>query len=212
MTDDHKEPLFNAPWPAVLLAVAIVAAYVWQLSAGGDALVERYAVSASALRDGRYGVLVTSLFLHGGWAHDLGNAVFALAFATPVSRRMGTDPMGSAMFFIFYLVCGLISGLAFAASHWADASIAAGASGAVAGCMGAASRLMGPGPGLAPFRSRPVVSMAVAWLGVNALFGLFLVGWAPGSGGAPLAWEAHLGGYAAGLILIGPTLWFLGRA
>jgi hypothetical protein len=54
--------------------------------------------------------------------------------------------------------------------------------------------------------------MAVAWLGVNALFGLFLVGWAPGSGGAPLAWEAHLGGYAAGLILIGPTLWFLGRA
>ncbi len=204
--------MFNAPWPAVVLAGAIVAAYVWQINAGGDALLEQYGLSAAALREGRYGVLITSLFLHGGWAHDLGNAAFALAFATPVARRMGADAKGAAIFFIFYLVCGLISGLVFAAFHGSDATIAAGASGAVAGCMGAASRLMGPGPGLAPFRSRPVVSMALAWVGVNAIFGLIFVGWSPGSGGAPIAWEAHLGGYAAGLLLLAPALWLLGKS
>lgn len=203
--------MFNAPWPALVLVAAIVISYVWQLQAGGPALVEHYAVGAPALKAGRYGVLITSLFLHGGWAHALGNAVFALAFATPVSRRMGTDAKGASLFFIFYLLCGLLSGLAFAAAHWGDDSVAAGASGAIAGCMGAASRLMGGGPRLASFRSQPVVSMALAWVGVNALFGLVFVGWAPGSGGAPMAWEAHLGGYAAGLVLLAPFLKLLGR-
>ncbi len=211
MTSESKEPVFNAPWPALVLTLAIIAAYVWQRSAGGDAWIDPYAVSGLAMQQGRYGVLITSLFLHGSWAHALGNAVFALAFATPVARRMGTDAKGAAIFFIFYLVCGMISGLTFAACHWGEASGAIGASGAVAGCMGAASRLMGPGPRLAPFRSRTVISMAAVWLGVNALFGLVLVGWAPGTGGAAMAWEAHLGGYLAGLLLLQPTLWLLGR-
>ncbi len=211
MTSEAREPVFNAPWPALVLTAAIVAAYVWQQQLGTPELVEHYAVGAPALRSGRYGVLITSLFIHGGWAHALGNAVFALAFATPVSRRMGTDAKGSAVFFIFYLVCGLISGLVFAAFHWSDGNLAAGASGAIAGCMGASSRLMAGGPGLASFRSQPVLSMALAWIGVNALFGLIFVGWAPGSSGAPMAWEAHLGGYAAGLLLLGPMLRLLGR-
>lgn len=211
MASEAKEPVFNAPWPALVLALSIVAAFAWQQHLGGQAWIEPYAVGAPAIRAGRYSVLVTSLFLHGGWPHALGNALFALAFATPVARRMGTDAKGAAMFYIFYLVCGLASGLAFVAAHWNDESVAAGASGAVAGCMGAASRLMGEGPGLAPFRSRPVVSMALAWILINAIFGLVFVGWAPGSGGAPMAWEAHIGGYFTGLLLLAPLLRLLGR-
>lgn len=203
--------MLNAPWPAVALALAILGAYLWQTHAGSEALLAQYGVSAPALREGRYGVLLTSLFLHGGWGHAAGNAAFALAFATPVCRAMGADAKGAAMFFIFYLLCGLLSGLAFALSHWGDEALAAGASGAVAGCMGATSRLMGGGPGLAPFRSRPVMSMALSWLAVNAIFGLAFVGWAPGSAGAPMAWQAHLGGYLAGLVLFAPFLSLLGK-
>ncbi len=211
MSSETREPVFNAPWPALCLVAGIVGAYAWQAHVGDPGWVGRYAVGAPALRAGRYGVLLTSLFLHGSWAHALGNALFALAFATPVSRRMGTDAQGAALFFIFYLVCGLMSGLVFAAAHWNDEAVAAGASGAIAGCMGATSRLMSGGPGLAPFRSQPVLSMALSWVGINVLFGLVFVGWAPGSAGAPMAWEAHLGGYAAGLLLLAPALQLLGR-
>lgn len=211
MTEERREPLINAPWSALVLVGSIIVAYAWQRLSGADALITQYGVSGAALRQGDYAVLVTSLFLHGGWPHVLGNAAFGLAFATPVARRMGADAKGGAIFFIFYLFCGVLSGLVFALHHWGDAEVAVGASGALAGCMGATSRLMGPGPQLAAFNSPPVVSMAAAWIGINLVFGLFLVGWAPGSGGAPLAWEAHLGGYMAGLILIGPSLRLLGR-
>ncbi|MDR3506650.1 MAG: rhomboid family intramembrane serine protease [Caulobacteraceae bacterium] len=204
--------MIKAPWPVLALVAAIIAAFAWEQGPAPPEVVEHYLISSAALREGRYGALVGSLFLHGGWAHALGNAAFALAFATPVCRRMGRDARGVVSFFVFYLLCGVISGLTFALAHWHDAAQAAGASGAIAGCMGAASRLMGPGPGLAPFRSSPVVSMAVAWLVANVLFGLIFVGWAPGAGGAGMAWEAHLGGYVAGLFLIGPALRLIGRA
>ena len=71
--------------------------------------------------------------------------------------------------------------------------------------MGASSRLLDPqagSGGLAPFTSRTVVGMALAWGFINLLMAF---GWiAVGGGGAPIAWEAHLFGYAAGLLLIGP--------
>jgi len=203
--------MFNAPWLVLVLIGALLAAYGLQTLIGPDALAAQFGVSGEALRAGRYGVLISSLFLHQGWPHVLLNAVFALAFATPVVRRMGPSAQASVLFIIFYLVCGMVSGAAFALNHWSDGEIAVGASGALAGCMGAASRLMGPGPGLARFTSRPVLAMAASWVAINGLFGLVLVGWTPGAGGAPIAWEAHLAGYAAGLVLIGPCLSLLGR-
>jgi len=56
-----------------------------------------------------------------------------------------------------------------------------------------------------------VIGMAVAWLVINLLYGLLLVGWAPGAGGAPISWQVHLAGYAAGLFLIAPALSLIGR-
>ena len=55
---------------------------------------------------------------------------------------------------------------------------------------------------LAPLRSAPVLTMSVVFVGANLALGL--IGLDLGQGDAPLAWEAHLAGYAAGLILIGP--------
>ncbi|QUD89874.1 rhomboid family intramembrane serine protease [Phenylobacterium montanum] len=211
MTSEAREPVFQAPWPVLALIGAILVAYFAQAHLVPAGWVEGHVLSAQAVRAGRYEVLFTSLFLHGGWAHALVNAGFGLAFASPVARRMGVDLKGVAGFFAFYLLCGAISGLAFVAAHWNDEAAAVGASGAFAGFMGATSRLMSGGWDLAPFRSRPVVSMALSWIIINVIFGLVFVGWAPGSGGAPMAWEAHLGGYFAGLLLLGPMLRLMGR-
>ncbi len=211
MTSEAKEPVLKAPWPVLVLISLILAAYFAQAHIAPSGWAEDHALSAQALRAGRFSVLFTSLFLHGGWTHALVNAGFGLAFATPVARRMGVDLKGVMGFFAFYLLCGVASGLAFVAAHWNDDGAAVGASGAFAGCMGATSRLMGGGYDLAPFRSRPVVSMASIWIVTNIIFGFVFIGWAPGSGGAPMAWEAHLGGYFTGLLLLAPMLRLLGR-
>ena len=77
-----------------------------------------------------------------------------------------------------------------------------GASGAISGLMGATSRLIDRRGALASFRSRTVIGMAAAWGFINLLMALRWID--VGSGGAPIAWEAHLFGYAAGLLLIAP--------
>ena len=95
--------------------------------------------------------LVLSIFLHGGWAHVLMNSAFALAFATPVSWRMGEDAKGAIAFFVFFLACGILGNLGYALCSFGRDNPAVGASGAVAGMMGAASRLMGRPGDLGPF-------------------------------------------------------------
>jgi membrane associated rhomboid family serine protease len=153
--------------------------------------------------------LVTSLFAHGNWTHVGLNAVGALAFGAPVARFLSPRPAGVLLFFGFFLVCGALAALGFAAVHPESRDLLVGASGGVSGLMGAASRLIERRPGLAPLLSPTVIGMAAGWLVVNllmALFGLSLF-----TGGAPVAWEAHLFGYAAGLLLIWPVGRLLGR-
>jgi membrane associated rhomboid family serine protease len=112
---------------------------------------------------------------------------------------------------VVFLACGILGNLGYALLNFGSEMPAVGASGAVAGMMGAASRLMGRPGDLAPFRSRIVIGMALTWLLVNLVYGLVLVGWMPGSGGAPIAWQVHLAGYAAGLFLLSPALALIGR-
>jgi membrane associated rhomboid family serine protease len=214
--ETEREPLFRAPWPVVALLGVILAAFAMQSFIGVDAVANGLGFSARSLADGRVAPLLASLFLHGSWAHVLVNSAFILAFGTPVARRFGLDGAGAAGFFGFYLVCGVLSNLGYAAVHPTGDAVVVGASGAASGLMAAASRLMTRGPGLAPFASQPVISMAGAWLAVNLVLALAgrlgLNGLTPGSGGAPVAWEAHLAGYAAGLALFGPMLALMRRA
>lgn len=198
------EPALRAPWPALALAASFLILYGLQTLAGSDAMVGRFAFSPADLEAGRLLGLVTALFIHGGWAHAFLNSLGALAFGAPIARLFGKGAGGVAAFFVFFLICGAISSLGYAALHWGQPYMLVGASGAVSGFMGAASRLMGRGPGLAPFASRPVVGMAGAWIFVNLV--VAVVGLGAVTGGAPIAWEAHLFGYAAGLMLIGPSV------
>jgi membrane associated rhomboid family serine protease len=208
---EPRERVINAPWPVLALVAAILAACAVQKLVGADQAILAYGFSPAALAQGRWTLLVMALFLHAGWIHALANCAFALAFGTPVARRMGEDLNGASAFFLFYMVCGVLANLAYAGLHLGDVNVVVGASGAVAGLMGAASRMMVRGPELAPLTSRPVIAMAASWVMINLLFGVLLVGWSPGAGGAPIAWEVHLAGYAVGLFLFSPVLRVIGR-
>jgi membrane associated rhomboid family serine protease len=208
--EQQRERLINAPWPAITLVVILVACFLVESAFGIDAVAGVLGFAPRDLTRGDWQPLVTSIFLHGGWMHLLGNAAFALAFATPVARRMGEDASGAVVFFLFFLACGVLANLGYAALDPRDTAPLVGASGAIAGLMGAASRLMIPGRRLAPFTSTPVIGMAASWILVNVLIAFSLVA-APGAGHAIVAWQAHLAGYAAGLLLIAPALKVLGR-
>ena len=200
-----REPMFNAPWTIVALGAALIALYGVQSLLMTDSQVEAWGVTPEALASGRWQTLLTSLFLHGSWPHVLMNSVAIIAFGPPVTRMMGLGARGAAVFFAFYLACGVLSGLGFAI---ADALFdpkhlpAVGASGAVSGLLGAASRLIQGHGRIGPIFGSTVIGMAAAWAIVNVVLGVS--GLTPGAEGIPVAWQAHLAGYAAGLFLIGP--------
>lgn len=198
-----REPIFNAPWPALAIVGAILLAYALQATlAPGDAGIEAWGFAPSDLDHGRWIGLLTVMFVHGGWPHALMNALAALAFGPPVARLMGTGFKGPALFFLFYLTCGVIATLGYTVLHLHSSEPVVGASGAIAGLMGAAARLLGPeARPIAPILSRPVISMGSAWIAVNALMAVF---GGPFMEGARVAWEAHIAGFVAGVLLLGP--------
>jgi membrane associated rhomboid family serine protease len=206
-----REPMFNAPWPALALVVLIVGGYAVQSRFPVESFVDAFAFSPANLTRGRWVTLFTALFVHGGWAHALMNAAFALAFATPVARFFGERASGAIFFFAFYLMCGALSNLGYAALHWGSAEPLVGASGALSGLMGATARLIAGRGRLGRVFSSPVLTMGAAWVVVNLLIGIVGSGFVPGTGGASVAWEAHLTGFLAGVLAIGPVAWLARR-
>jgi membrane associated rhomboid family serine protease len=208
----RREPLFRAPWTIVALGLTLIGLYAAQTLLMPESEVAAWGVTPGALAAGRWQTLLTSLFLHGSWPHVLMNSVAVIAFGPPVARLMGLGPRGAATFFAFYLICGMLSGLGFAA---ADALFVAkhvpavGASGAVSGLLGAASRLIQGRGRVGPMFGRTVLAWAAAWTLVNVVFGVS--GLTPGAEGSQVAWQAHLAGYAAGVLLVGPFARLAGR-
>ena len=200
------EPAFRAPWPALALAAVLVIAWLAQVATGEPlAVADRLGFRPSTLPAGGWTGLLTALFVHAGWTHALLNALACLAFGAPVARRFGVHGAGPAAFLIFFTVCGVAGSLGFAAWPGGGEAVLVGASGAIAGLMGAASRMVPPHDGpLARLTSPTVLVMAAAWLAVNLIFAV--IGSGVATGGAPLAWQAHLFGYAAGVLGIGPAL------
>ncbi len=204
----RAEPLFNVPWTVLTLIGVLIGAHAARMALriGPDS----FALTSENVAAGRWAGLVSHLFVHGSWAHVLMNSIFIVAFGTPVARFLGSGARGASAFFAFFLVCGALAGVAFAGlmralgvlgvgpADWAII----GASGAASGFMGGAARLIEGRGRLGPLGGRTVWGMSVAWILVNAILGL--TGLTPGTAGAPVAWEAHIFGYFAGLLLIGP--------
>ena len=204
--NDERPPervrAINAPWPSLAVAGAIVASFVVQILLIPDAEAGSLGFAATDLETGRWWTPLTMMFVHGGWAHALMNAGGALAFGPPVARLMGGKARGVLVFFGFYLVCGVLACLGYAAFHLHNSEPAIGASGAVSGLMGAAARLIGMPPGrLGPIHSRPVYSLGLSWIVINILIAF---AGAPLMPGARIAWEAHIAGFITGVFLVGP--------
>lgn len=184
------------------------ALYLLQARVGWSEAMLGLAFEPASLRDGGWWPgIVTSMFLHSGWAHVAMNAAGAIAFGPPVARLF-PGLRGAAAFLLFYIACGIVGALGFGLVRLASDGLAVGASGAVFGLMGAAIRLLGrPNGRLRPLGDRRVLRISAILMVVNA--GAGLIGLAPGMEGALIAWEAHAFGYLAGLLLVGPwtRLW-----
>lgn len=147
---------------------------------------------------------VLSIFLHGSWAHLLGNALFFWVFGNNIE-----DVMGRGRFLLFFLLCGIAAAAVHVAIQPASPIPTVGASGAVSGVMGAYLVLF---PRVRVrmlfifiilFRIIPLPAWAVLlwWFGIQVLLGLpDLAGMERGGGVA--VW-AHIGGFVAGALLIG---------
>jgi membrane associated rhomboid family serine protease len=141
--------------------------------------------------------LFTSIFLHGGWWHLIGNMLFLWVFGDNIE-----DSMGHWRFLFFYLVCGAAAGLVQAVMTPDVQQPTIGASGAVAGVLGA-YMVLHPRVKILVLAfnwlplSIPAYLMLVLWFGLQ-----FFNGWL--DVGGPVAWWAHVGGFVAGAILVVP--------
>ena len=144
-----------------------------------------------------YLTLLTSMFMHASWAHILGNMLYLWIFGDNIEDRIG-----HAKFLVFYLVCGL----AASAAHImfaADSVIPSlGASGAIAGVLGAYLVLF-PKRSVRVLMMRQIVNMpAFMVLGLWILLQVFAQISVVGGSGGGVAYMAHIGGFLAGLALI----------
>jgi membrane associated rhomboid family serine protease len=203
--DEHRpgrERMFNAPWTIVALPALLIGLYALQSLALSDAQEAHWALTRAGLVAGRWLTLLTCMFLHASWTHVLMNSVAIVAFGPPAARLMGTDARGAGAFYAFYLTCGVLAGLGFLAVTPTSGDPVVGASGAVSGLLGAASRLIEGRGRIGPIFGPTVLGMAAAWAIANVILGV--TGLTPGAAGVPVAWQAHLAGYLAGVLLIGP--------
>jgi membrane associated rhomboid family serine protease len=121
-------------FPAVTVAIIVVNALVFvaELS-GGEAFVMRWSeVPATIVAGHRWITLLTMMFMHGGWMHIIGNMVFLWAFGPEIE-----DSMGPVRYLVFYLLSGLAASLSQIAIAPHSTVPNLGASGAIAGVMGA---------------------------------------------------------------------------
>ncbi|MDQ1155304.1 rhomboid family intramembrane serine protease [Brevundimonas sp. SORGH_AS_0993] len=201
-----RERMFNAPLAVIVIAVALPVLFFLQMRLPD--LGAGMAFVPADLQQGGWGGLFSYMLIHGGWGHVLMNAVGVLAFGTPVARQFGPR-YGSSVFLLFFVVCGAAAALGYGLIHWGSTASVGGASGAVFGLIGAATRLLGGHGRVLPLLDRRVVTMSLVWMAVNAFTGL--IGFAPGLNGAQIAWEAHAVGFLVGLIAIGPLGRVFGR-
>ncbi len=146
-----------------------------------------------------WATLVSSMFLHGGVMHLVGNMLFLWVLGDNVE-----DAMGHARFVVFYLACGVVAALAHAATDTVSEIPMIGASGAISGVIGA-YLLLHPRASIKTLVWVFIIELP-AWvvLGIWAVFQFISALMATGGVGGGVAWWAHIGGLVAGLVLIVP--------
>ncbi len=202
----------NLPVVNFLLIGANVIAFLWQLSLGPGLEKALFTYGIVPLRysdsslSGHFSTaqqilpFFTSMFLHGGLFHILGNMWFLYIFGDNVEDRLG-----HLRYLFFYLLCGLMAGVAHIVTNWDSGIPTIGASGAVAGVMGAyfvtypRARIVTLIPLFFLFQFAELP--AFIFLGLWFLMQLVSAGLSHG-GAAGIAWWAHVGGFVCGIVLL----------
>lgn len=150
----------------------------------------------------------TYSFLHGGIGHLAVNMIWLAAFGSPLANRIG-----AVRFLLFWLVTSVAAVGLHYVLHSMEAVPVVGASGAISGMMGAAARFgfqidrhagkaafAGPVRSIpSVFHSRTAMTFLIVWFAINLAMGL---GFDPSDSGGRIAWEAHIGGFLAGFLLV----------
>ncbi len=148
---------------------------------------------------------LTSMFLHGGWAHVLGNMWFLWIFGNNVE-----DSMGRVRYPIFYVLCGLAAAAVQIAVHPDSPVPMVGASGAISGVLGAylvlyprvRVNVLVPLGFFWPIIQVPAYAMLLWWIGIQVVSGLPELAAVHTRVSTGVAFFAHIGGFAAGLLLV----------
>jgi membrane associated rhomboid family serine protease len=199
------EPSYSKPVVTILLIVVNLLIFLFEFSL--DPYYRNLFIATYGMIPDEFSFrsLLTSMFLHGGWMHVLGNMWFLWIFGDNVE-----DTLGHAKYLLFYLLCGAAAGLAQVLVDPSSRVPTVGASGAIAGVMGA---YMVKFP-----HSRihtlififlfittvdvPAWLMLIYWFVIQFFNGFGTIGYSHVSQGGGVAYMAHVGGFIAGALLV----------
>jgi membrane associated rhomboid family serine protease len=198
------QPSSSTPLVTLLLIAANVAVFFYQISLDAWSLnhfISRYGVVPDRFQ---YADLVSSMFLHGGWLHLIGNMWFLWIFGDNVE-----DILGHSKYLLFYLLCGIAAAMVHVLLNPYSRIPTVGASGAIAGVMGAYmvkfphSRILTLVPIFIFITTLeiPAMLMLLYWFAIQIFSGIGSIGYSQVSGGG-VAWFAHVGGFVAGVVLV----------
>jgi membrane associated rhomboid family serine protease len=199
------QPSYSKPVVTILLIVVNVLVFLFEFSL--DDYTRNALIAQFGLIPDRFAVanIFTSMFLHGGWLHVLGNMWFLWIFGDNVE-----DILGHGKYLLFYLVCGAAAAMAQVLMDPSSRVPMIGASGAIAGVMGAY---------LVKFPRARIVNlififffvttidvpawvMLIYWFGINLFGGYGAIAASQYTQGGGVAYLAHVGGFAAGIGLV----------
>jgi membrane associated rhomboid family serine protease len=225
-----SEPLFNVPRVVIATIVVLILVHVVRVYVLSDRqyvvfllafafIPARYANGLAASLPGGSGAelwtFFTYAFIHADMTHIGLNLAWLVPFGTALARRFG-----SWRYTLFMLVMAAAGALAHLITHWGAKEPMIGASAAISGAMAAAMRFVfqkgGPlgllrersddayrvpaSPLGVTLRNPQFLLFVIVWLGLNALFGFGTISFGT-EAGQEIAWQAHVGGFFAGLFL-----------
>ena len=198
------QPSYSTPIVVISLIVVNILIFLFQFSL--DPYSQNAFVAAYGLTPDRFHFanVLTSMFLHGGWMHVLGNMWFLWIFGDNIE-----DILGHAKFLAFYLVCGIAAALTQTVLNPYSRVPMVGASGAIAGVMGA-YMVKFPHSRIRTLAfilffittfDVPAWLMLIYWFAIQLFSGVGSVGYTQVSQGGT-AFFAHVGGFIGGVLLV----------
>jgi membrane associated rhomboid family serine protease len=195
-------PSRTTPYITVTIIILNVLAWFFELALPADVRTLFLQVYGVVPADFHAMTLITSMFLHGGWMHVLGNMWYLWIFGDNVEDRLG-----HGRFIVFYLLCGIIAALGQIAIDPGSTLPTIGASGAIAGVMGAyfvlypRSRVLTLIPLIIFWEiiELPAIVLLGFWF-VIQLFSAGTIAVTASTGGGGVAFAAHVAGFVVGMI------------